>query len=157
MLEDGVKEIGSKKLEDGVKKMLDQRWRRKFPLLSPRRSHNWRRSIKENDPRAAATKMSSHNVQTPDTCLMSDVYHHLIARLIIIQVKNILGQQRWAHTCTAKQMATTKMSSHLNRMFRHLTPAQCENRLISLVDKNLSQDYCQAPKLSSSLYRCPPL
>ena len=99
MLEDGVKEIGSKKLEDGVKKMLDQRWRRKFPLLSLRRSHNWRRSIKENDPRAAATKMSSHNVQTPDTCLMSDVYHHLIARLIIIQVKSILGQQRSAHTC----------------------------------------------------------
>ena len=91
--------IGSKKLDDGVKKMLDQRWRRKFPLLSPRRSHNWRRSIKENDPRAAATKMSSHNVQTPDTCLMSDVYHHLIARLIIIQVKSILGRQRSAHTC----------------------------------------------------------
>ena len=106
MLDDGVTKIGSKqkKLEDGVRKMLDQRWRRKFPLLSPRRSHNWRRSIKENDPRAAATKMSSHNVQTPDTCLMSDVYRHLIARLITIQVKNILGQQRSAHICASKKM-----------------------------------------------------
>ena len=92
MLEDGVKKIGSKKLEDGVKKMLDQRWRRKFPLLSPRRSHNWRRSIKENDPRAAATKMSSHNVQTPDTCLMSDVYHHSPSHC---QVDNNLSQEHF--------------------------------------------------------------
>ena len=147
-----------KKLEDGVRKMLDQRWRRKFPLLSPRRSHNWRRSIKENDPRAAATKMSSHNVQTPDTCLMSDVYHHLIARLIIIQEH--FGATNINSYLSIKandlRAATTKMSSHLNRMFRHLTPARCENCLISLVDNNLCLEYFQAPKLSSYLYSCPP-
>ena len=121
MLIDGVEKINSKTLEDGVKKMLDQRWRRKFPLLSPRRSHNWRRSIKENDPRAAATKMSSHNVQTPDTCLMSDVYHHSPSHC---QVDNNPSQEHFGATKISSYLsikandpraATTKISSHLNR------------------------------------------
>ena len=95
MLIDGVEKINSKTLEDGVKKMLDQRWRRKFPLLSPRRSHNWRRSIKENDPRAAATKMSSQQNRifrhlTPLRIGLRSSDHGLIK----IEGKNISRQQR---------------------------------------------------------------
>ena len=70
-----------------------------IPLLSPRRSHNWRRSIKENDPRAAATKMSSQQ---------NRMFRHLTPVriglrsfdrwLIKIEGKNIPRQQRWAQT-----------------------------------------------------------
>ena len=103
-----------------------------IPLLSPRRSHNWRRSIKENDPRAAATKMSSQQ---------NRMFRHLTPVriglrsfdrwLIKIEGKNISRQQRWAQT-----------------MCRLLTPKNCLRSFDnSWVDNNQGREFFEAAKI----------
>ena len=157
MLKDGVKKIGSKKLEDGVKKC----WIRDgvanslfcLPAVLIIGGGPSKKMTRGRRQQRWAHTMFRH--LTPVRCISPS---HC-------QVDNNPSQKHFGATKISSYLsikandlraATTKMSSHLNRMFRHLPPARCENCLISLVDNNLCLEYFQAPKLSSYLYSCPP-